>query len=205
MRKKRFRVTSFEKSWRLQSQSMTSNIFDDVFDNVRKTWNNAKKKLKAADLKRKMALVLRWTTFRVAFSEKLRSFHKKFPHWASHVSIFFLPQILYPFQFVILLLQIFEKKPLVSKLFFCWRRTNHLKKNSTWGKKNGLVNYSYVFQTKMVVKCKGFVIQRNFFFFSTLALFEQLDWKENGVACKFPLLNVPLFFPKLQWVLKKKD
>ena len=89
--------------------------------------NDTKKKLKAAELKRKMALVLRWTTFRVAFSEKLRSFPKKFPHWASHVSMFFLPQILYPFQFVILLLQIIEKKPLVSKLRL--------------RKKNDLVNY----------------------------------------------------------------
>ena len=74
-------------------------------------------------------------------------------------------------------------------------------------KKNDLVNYSFVFSTKMVVKCKGFVIQRNFFFFfSTLALFEQLDWKENGVACQFPLLNVPLFFTKVALsVEKKKD
>ena len=42
------------------------------------------------------------------------------------------------------------------------------------------------------------------FFFSTLALFEQLDWKENGVACQFPLLNVPLFFFQSCMSVEKK-
>ena len=41
-------------------------------------------------------------------------------------------------------------------------------------------------------------------FFSTLALFEQLDWKENGAACQFPLLNVPLFFTKVALSVEKK-
>eukprot|EP00493_Phyllostaurus_siculus_P009952 UN10089 len=74
-----------------------------------------------------------------------------------------------------------------------------------------LISHTYVFQTKMVVKCKGFVIQRNFFFFfSTLALFEELDWKENGVLVNSRCLSIPafecasFFFPKLLSVEKKK-
>ena len=177
-----------------------------LFDNVRKTWNNAKKKLKAADLKRKMALVLRWTTFRVAFSEKLRSFHKKFPHWASHLSFFSPPNIV-SFSVCHLAVANLWEKAYRFKTFLLLKENKSFKKKLHLRKKKMVWLIIHTFsKQKWWSNVKILSFKEISSFFSTLALFEQLDWKENGVTCKFPLLNVPLFFSKVAIsVEKKKD
>ena len=139
---------------------------------------------------------------------KIKSVQNKFPRWTSKCIIFFSPpQIFFPFpKFVICWLHIGERKPFVSKQLFWWRSKNHNKTPPNSEKKMIWLNAKSSRQTKVVwFNAMFFVTQRNFFF-STLALFEWLNWwRKNVLSCRQDsrFRRLP-FFAKVAFSVEKK-
>ena len=153
----------------------------------------------------------KWLLFFVGQFLVLHYQKKKLPQEVLSMSFtsinFFSPQILYPFQFVILVLQIFEKKPLVSKLFFYWRSKIHFKKKTPLEEKQmtWLNIHTFSRQNRWLnAKVLLFKEISSFFFPRWLCL-------NNWIGKKMELLvnsrfwMCLFFFPKLHECWKKKD
>ena len=124
-----------------------------------------------------------------------------------NVSIFFLPQIFFPFpKFVICCLHIGERKPFVWKQLFRWRSKNH-NKTPPNSEKNDLVKCKVFPSNKSgLVQCNVFCDTKKFLFFHAgfVWMIKLVKKKCFVLSTRFPLSKTALFLPKLHSVLKKK-